>query len=328
MSKYSLEFVLVTLVGVLLGASSTAYALNCHLDTDCPQGFQCLGGDLNSPGSCISGSCTADSDCGASFRCWQLIQSCAGDSGVGESCKPKSMCVPQWQAPCAQDVDCGPGFACSDTSNLVECPAGDEPLPSYASASTIPCSEVPKPPSPCGADAGCQGPGITIPALCEPGTFCRSIKWKICHQQASETCTADSDCPSTWTCVCPPFGDFVSSNAMIVDSDGGTSPSGSCRKTCLAPNSDIENGGFGNAESTMATGSSMNDAGAGHVIHAARDAGMPLGKRSAGCSLTAARPFRTQPVALFFAIVSLNVLRTRRFSRRSRASARKPQRSA
>src|SRR5882757_3127036 len=100
MRMMCLAFGQLTLIGAVLAGSTTAYALGCRADADCPLGFQCLGGDQSSLGTCISSSCTSDSDCGAGLRCQQLIQSCGADSGAAESCKPKTMCVPQWQAPC------------------------------------------------------------------------------------------------------------------------------------------------------------------------------------------------------------------------------------
>jgi hypothetical protein len=232
-----------------LGAR-TAFARQCSSTPDCPLGFECLSGATSGGGgqvgSCVSISCRSDADCGPGLRCdlnspWTT---CVTGPDGGQYCSSVA-CVPAWVAPCSADSDCGAGFSCSGAGGYDQTVCGsswDASLPAYAHATAVACPTLPVP-----APNSCGGGPVT----------CFSVAWKTCVAQTTAPCSADSDCPSTWTCGCKaPCGG--SSGGIGAYSDAGPSTvEAGCTKACVPPNSDLAplqcggllggGGGFANA---------------------------------------------------------------------------------
>jgi hypothetical protein len=114
MRSYSQSVWVIGIAAFLVGASAavTAEARTCTTDAGCPHGFQCSGG------SCVSLTCESDSDCAPGLPCYQDIQCVAGPDA---SSVPGGACVPQWQAPCNVDSDCGDGFQCVSSRGACDC---------------------------------------------------------------------------------------------------------------------------------------------------------------------------------------------------------------
>src|SRR5580658_2348455 len=162
----------IGIAGCLMGASlaMTAEARTCTTNAGCPLGFQCLGAGQSADGgpssSCISLSCQSSSDCGSGTVCEMNIGTeCLQEVDGGQSCGPASACVPQWQAPCNVDADCGDGFQCISTGTLCDC--SGKPL---AGGVATPCDQIPMGPPhpPCLGDATCP----SIPSICDAGSTC------------------------------------------------------------------------------------------------------------------------------------------------------------
>jgi hypothetical protein len=242
MRSYSQPAWVIGIAALLVAASgaATAEARTCTTDAGCPLGFQCLGGGESADGglvsSCFSFSCQSNSDCGPGLGCYlDMGTECVTAPDGGMSCGPGSACVPQWDAPCIGDTDCGPGFTCSGNTGYYQCGPNQATvvLAPYQTSTTIPCSAVPMPPFHPPLDSG-----ISIPAICEPGSTCLSITQKTCVADKTPPCTVDSDCPATWTCACQmTCGGF---NFPETSSDSGESTvEAGCTKVCTPPNSDL-----------------------------------------------------------------------------------------
>ena len=244
-------FTFIGAASLSLLSAGDARARPCASEADCPSGFDCFpSGDTadggSSAGSCISLSCKGDSDCGAGTRCFFGFDTqCVTVADGGQSCGLGNVCVPQWQAPCAVDSDCGPGFTCSGSDGFAACgPNQDQATEGrpYAMTSVIPCSATLPPISPpwCnGADAGDR----SCPQdACKDSSSCLSVHWNTCLPQQTGPCTRDSDCPATWSCQCPASCGFTHGPALAADAGVTTSDAG-CTKACVAPNSDLMNGG-------------------------------------------------------------------------------------
>lgn len=237
-----------------------AFALACTVSTDCPKGFDCvpthfLTDGAVAEGTCISGQCQSDSDCATGFRClFDTASLCTIDADGGQDCQPDNICAPQWEVPCTANSQCGPGFTCLDggplpdaasvaaTGGSYECGSGafDASIPSYATAAWISCSEIPLPPEPPSCD-GDAGDGDTVPlcppVLCEAGTMCLAIVTYSCTSPASgQSCQSEADCPSTWTCACPPV---TCATEVLLPPDAGPIADAGCTTVCTPPNSDL-----------------------------------------------------------------------------------------
>jgi hypothetical protein len=325
-----------------LFAARSASARTCAADSDCPRGFRCTGSQTEADGAvvgmCLSIQCQSDSDCDVGLRCdFGLGTVCVQEPDGGQSCQPNDVCAPGWQPPCTSDNDCGPGFTCSGGGGYTQCPrAGiDASVPPYATATSIACADVPKPPFPpvCGApDSGLApdaGLPFCIPPLCDGGT-CLSVSWKTCQQQPTPPCTVDSDCPSTWTCRCGATcgGGFIPAGGT----EAGGQDSG-CTLTCTPPNSDLSNGGTGLVCAGAAGGAVVvpngglaagggggggggGGAGAAPVEAGAPEAGAPTGNAAAngggGCHISPARNDFATWFCLAVAVAGAVALRRRR----------------
>ena len=234
----------VLIAALAFGVPRTGYARTCGADADCPSGFQCVPRAPGASSSCMSFRCSSDADCGSGLRCeFGVGTECIVMAGV-ESCHPRNICVPRWEAPCLADDDCGPGFTCTSTNNAYECGPGADAAsaPPYTTAERIPCSQVAKPPMlSCIEDGGCTPPppSVTLPQICQPGSTCVALTWKTCEETVTGSCSKDSDCPATWTCECAPQGGGVRLGPAPRDAGGA------CDRLCTPPNSDLANGGVG-----------------------------------------------------------------------------------
>jgi hypothetical protein len=223
---------------VALFSRNAAASRACSGPSDCPLGFECLGAeaDASSQGVCVSLPCESDSDCGPGLRCYidSGTNTCLLALDGGQSCSSNA-CVAQWQAPCSTDTDCGPGFTCTGTGGYDQfvCGSNRGPAPPpYATVSPTTCPTLPFLPNP-------PPPGFVQPFTCDAGPgSCLSIGWKTCVAQPTPACTADSQCPSTWTCQCQTTCGGPSEPGDLVDS-GGSSVDSGCTNECVAPNSDL-----------------------------------------------------------------------------------------
>ena len=182
--------------------------------------------------------CQTDADCGPGTRCYvdSPTNTCVTGDGGQQQCSSNA-CVPQWEAPCSVDTDCGSGFTCSGSGGYTQFVCGTrtgQPVPPYATETPTPC---PAPPLPLPLPAG-----FVPPFSCDAGPgACFSVAWKTCVAEATPPCAVDADCPPTWTCGCkatcptsgielPPSSD-ADAPAPIADTG--------CTLTCVPPNSDL-----------------------------------------------------------------------------------------
>jgi hypothetical protein len=130
----------------LLAGNASARA--CMTSAACPHGFQCSGG------VCVSLACQSNANCAPGLPCRPDTQCVAGADG---SSIPSGACVPQWQALCNVDSDCGIGFQCIFAGGACNCSGSDTNVPPDAGAVSLPCEEVmpPRPPCANANDAGC-----------------------------------------------------------------------------------------------------------------------------------------------------------------------------
>ena len=239
-------------------AVRTAQARSCADAADCPTGFTCQPSgtteDGGGAGLCASIDCQSDSDCGPALRCdFNVGTICTTGSNDASSCAADNACVPQWQAPCLTDSDCGPGFACSGSDGIYDCGPSqyDADVPPYATGTSVPCADVPMPPSPaCNADAQANACPMAVP-ICDAAGSCLAITWKTCVAPPAISCTANSDCPSTWTCQCAnDLSEAPVANGPAILADADVSPSdvevtasdAACAALCTPPNVDLSLG--------------------------------------------------------------------------------------
>jgi hypothetical protein len=297
-----------------LFATHAAQARDCSAGADCPRGFECIASDPTAgpAGTCASLSCQSDSDCASSFRC---------DIGFGAG----NSCAPQWQVPCLTETDCGPGFTCMSTfGGSYNCGKGqDAAVPPYEKAMPIACGDIPRPPDPCSlSDASCP---FAIPSICDAGSMCTAVTWKSCEATQTGPCSVDSDCPSTWTCQCP---------SSAGNPGGPPSPppgagDAGCTKRCVAPNSDLSNGGsegpgFGGSLPVgvplgdAGAASSTPDAAAGSGANGASPGGAGSASKGSdgGCGVDATNPTTDAAYGALLALCGASWMRRR--SRRAR----------
>jgi hypothetical protein len=323
----------ITVLGLVLCLAPTAQARPCASEADCPLGFMCLPFGTNSDGgvaeTCQSLSCQSDADCGSGTRCeFNLGSQCVPASDGGQSCKPFNACVPQWQAPCAVDDDCGPGFTCAaNTAGLFACgPNQAEQVPPYATATPVPCESA-QPPIPIPPSWRCDQPdagALCIPNLCDAGSTCLSIQWNTCAAQQTGPCTVDSDCPPTWTCECPSSCGQVGGNASVaIPATDAAVPAAAagCTKQCVAPNSDLQfNFGacFGNAGAVNGSGTTAAPGAADGGLDAGAPPSAAMSARSGGCRVGGGAPASADAWATFAAWCAALWLGPRRRVRRVR----------
>jgi hypothetical protein len=234
-------------------AIACAPGSNCTLPPCTPQTIS----------QCMPGPCNTDSDCATDMVCYaDSYTSCppvvgapscppnadcavpAVDAGACTTMTVKS-CVPRYDLPCAVNSDCGPDFTCvPDTSTVCagsgsagSATVGSSSTGGGASASPPNMASPAEPAQP--IDAG-PVPPPSVDAGSPP--TCMTITSSTSHCQANTiTCTADADCPNTWTCVAPPT---VANNVCVgpaILAEGGTSAPTPCESpapgpsTCVPP---------------------------------------------------------------------------------------------
>ncbi|MBM4354980.1 MAG: hypothetical protein FJ109_14545 [Deltaproteobacteria bacterium] len=156
---------------------SSAMAVECTTDADCPEGSQCVA----VPCACACPACDPDSgaecppcecpDCPEGGECVEI------DVGPG----------PWYGDECEQDADCPMDFTCQE----VPLPCATEPVcPPCACAGCDPDSEDCTDPPECECEP-CEEPD---PLPCEETTA------KVCIYEPKE-CTADTDCAEGFECL-------------------------------------------------------------------------------------------------------------------------------
>jgi hypothetical protein len=231
-----------------------AQARACSVASDCPKGYACEpGGPITADGglttTCVvSLPCQSNADCGPGFVCWQSAFGVYGPPNAGEVCSKTadggmtcSGCVPNWDAPCLTDTDCGPGFTCSGTAGVFW--GGDQEdagEPAYTTVTVVPCSAVPM--GPFSPDSGIAPGPLPVPSQCDLDSVWTDVTWNTCVAQTTgswpcgscQSCSVDSDCPSTWTCACQ----VTCSNYPLFRQGALTVDSG-CALACSPPNYDL-----------------------------------------------------------------------------------------
>src|SRR5690606_31419945 len=157
--------------------------------------------------------------------CVRATPACPPDGPCPEpaelDCAPESIsqCVPRWSLPCSVDADCGDGFECVEVE---ECGCGSSAgapgsgpsaaptpgLPPESGASPGDDSRADVPPDPSFAAPTPPPDGERVPPErggSDPICECSPSGVKSCRM-IEQACTADTDCPSGWTCVDNPEG--------------------------------------------------------------------------------------------------------------------------
>ncbi len=132
---FALSWILAS--GAFFSAASSVYdadAKPCASVADCPRGFECLDATSDGgPTGCVSLSCASNTDCAPDFACFQDIECVPGPDA---SRVPGGACVPQWQAPCHVDSDCGDGFQCVFGGGACDCSGTGKNVPPDAGATS------------------------------------------------------------------------------------------------------------------------------------------------------------------------------------------------
>ncbi|MCL2448231.1 MAG: rhomboid family intramembrane serine protease [Polyangiaceae bacterium] len=206
----------------------------CTQDSDCAKGFSCqVSGVSGCPKvacptpaadgaapecdpctpvmsySCQPASCTTDADCGSGMAC--ITNTSGGCSSSGVACAPGDECLPpspptcttttssvctfRYNLPCTQDADCGDNFTCTPYANeTCGTSAGTTGVVGIGTATPAPPTapidaQAAPPPAADDASIGCTTTTLST-SHCVPHTI---------------TCSADTDCPATWTCPPAPL---------------------------------------------------------------------------------------------------------------------------
>jgi hypothetical protein len=275
-------------VAVALFSASAAGRI-CTTAADCPRGFQCLGGGESFDGAaesaCISLSCKSNSDCGSGTVCEMGTSTqCISDTDGAQSCGPASACVPQWQAPCTVDTDCGDGFTCVGNGELCDCSGH----PQFEGGVATPCDEIPvSHMSPCVGDASCRS---SPPPICEAGTSCACTTLRMCQEAKMAPCVVSTDCLPGWACMCPPGG----SGDVEIPGDASKSTGSCSAMACEPPNWDLSNlpTNGGTAPGAADGGMPVVSGSDGDAATSAQDAEVPAPEGGGGCSLGRTNPAR------------------------------------
>lgn len=229
---------------VALLSSAARAGQSCGSDSECAHGFACqvvaAGGCpaiACAPGEtcapcepsvikeCVPGSCTLDSDCADGMVCHASeTTSCSPATAPtcpsGQKCPPPTDaapcttetvhgCVPKYALPCDTAVSCGSGFECVQDPDSCACSGGGA-----AGSGTMTSSGA----------AGSAGNEVPASASTASGTSsectCTPSTTKHCEPTA-KTCSADGDCPATWTCAEPSVGRATCAGAARALPDGG-----------------------------------------------------------------------------------------------------------
>ena len=285
---------------MLLAGNASARA--CMTSGGCPHGFECSGG------ACVSLTCQSNADCAPGLPCRPDTQCVASADG---SSIPSGACVPQWQALCNVDSDCGSGFQCIFAGGACDCSGSDTNVPPDAGVVSLPCEEVmpPRPPCANANDAGCP----SFPSVCDAGSSC--LCWgiaRICQQKQMPSCGTNAECLSGWACMCPP--------------DANGSPTAGCSKSCQPPNWDLAfQGPLGSGTLVCGSGAMGGPAlgnfgpgggspGAGNGTPTASGStatGGTSAKGSGGCEIGIGRTTAPWLSAFFLSLVGLGGVRRR-----------------
>ena len=315
MRPIKLVFTLAVMTMILTGGATAARAAQvCSIAADCPHGFVCQLAEAVPPtsvdctkdkpcpavqpaalfapgGTCVPATCATDADCGTDMVCHtQTTEACSGGSAI--ACAPNTKCDPppptdtvctkqttsscayRWQLACNTDSDCGAAFNCVPSTQTT-CPTrsggGTSPSGSSSGAGGSAVSvDVATPPK----EGNATGSSGSVAECTSTTSFPGS-----CQPKAT-TCTADTDCPSAWTCVelsVPSGGSAVgtggstgsdaplpaeqptSTPSVGIATDVSTTPpdaTGS-QKVCVSPYGDFARGGT--LTSGGSTGGSASD---------------------------------------------------------------------
>jgi hypothetical protein len=187
----------------------------CPAGTGCPVADPAptKAADQTAPsGECVEAACTTDADCGPTMVCHtDMVKACSG----GSTCPPNvlcfapdmpptctttnvSTCMYKWQLPCAVDAECGDGFSCVFPTTTTCSGSGGSGTASGSGTAT-PGTTGTGTASGTGGGAGSTTPRSTpVP----PSDTCMTTTSTVgvCTPKAT-SCTADTDCPTAWTCV-------------------------------------------------------------------------------------------------------------------------------
>lgn len=255
--------------------------------------------------SCQPGPCTTDSDCATGMVCYaDTYQTCSGSGGAalcakGDECPPPpaptpptcttttgpSSCVPKYELPCTVDSDCGDHFTCvPDTVSVcsgggsagsaggVTAVGGGSGTGSSSSGESTTVAVPPAAPSLPDIPADAAAPP---PIAEDAGVSCTTTTSSTSSCQADTiVCTADSDCPATWTCESqsvPVSNIACAEPVMLVDGspvilpcivDAGPTPASP--QVCVPPYSTGVNAALSGVESAPgAVSEAPSGAGAG-----------------------------------------------------------------
>lgn len=290
------------LFGVAIASARDAGASPCVTDGDCPIGFQCTGTAQDGGQTCTSEGCQSNSDCSPGFACFLNIHCVPGPDA---SLIPGNACVPQWQAPCSVDSDCGNGFQCVVASEACDCSGTDTDVPADAGAVSVPCASAQPPQPPCTNANQAECP--SSPSLCEAGSTC--LCWGIagaCQQNQMPACKTGSDCLPNWSCLCPPDGNGMVTAACSTMSctppnsdfafQGAFAIGGTLGCSGEFPGGSVPAGGGSGVENPGPTpvmsGQAVNGTNAGSV---SSPAAAPPTSSSAGCAIGMPRPSACSP---------------------------------
>jgi hypothetical protein len=269
-SRAASAFGIVAMLAAVSFAGGAA-ARTCTTAAACPLGFRCLSTGESADGgtvsSCISLSCQSNADCGSGTVCdMDMGSECVDEADGGQSCSPFNACVPQWQAPCTIDSDCGDGFHCIANGMVCDC-SGKLALLDAGGVVT-PCDQLPSPPH----------PPPMVPSICDAGSSCVCKTTRSCQEIPMAPCSQSTDCLPGWTCMCPPLA------GTEIPADANVDEGGCSAKVCEPPNWDLSNapsngtsippgasyGGSSGASdaSSAALGQMTNDASSGADLEA------------------------------------------------------------
>lgn len=189
-------------------------------------------------------TCATDADCGTGMVCYSLVTSaCSGGSAAPATCLANGvctgtdatttstctstttlLCVYRWELPCNADSDCGDGFFCQPTETGVCSASSGSASSGGTSVESVDAGVVVVSPTVQLVDAGTTTTCTTTTSY--PGS---------CQSKVT-TCTVDSDCPSTWTCVASPTVATITVGAASVPAldAGAATATTSATKTCQA----------------------------------------------------------------------------------------------
>jgi hypothetical protein len=230
---------------------------SCDSDADCDEQMVCLTRTIT---ECASAEPACDPG-----------PDCASAPPSDCSAVSFSACVPRWTLNCVTAADCGEGFSCEEQmscsspgsppsgtgagtpGSVPPSDGGSEPAKPGGSGGSGGAQQVPTPP-PDSAERPSPGSGgsggaqqVPTPPDAQdrppPVTTCEPTGVKACVV-IERACSADSQCPSGWSCEDNPDGVCWASS----DGSTGCEPADPA-KLCLPPYRDLGGGGYGETTS-------------------------------------------------------------------------------